>query len=483
MDVSASGIGSAGSHVRFQRARRLDRGGAAGCANALSRVSERAVHQGEGNGNTFGFIVSAGRGVYAATMGGQAITGLSSAEVAGLEAIIREVVPETVAKAVAAIEAELPEYTRLQDPEHVDFLSRTVDRSIRGFLDLLLGRGSPEDELLEFFRQVGVVEAEEGLSAEVSQTAFRIGAGVAIARLTEAAERHPNVAGVPGAVVGRVAEDVLGYLNRVAEAVLLGHTDAQARAVGDLRLRRAQLVDLLIAPDQHPGRVGGLAAELGWPLPRTAAAVALAPSAAGARSGLMPPPDVLVGLHLDEPCLIVPDPDGPGRARTLRTSLRGWRAAIGPTVPVSGLAHSLRVARLALALPGPDPAGAGTGDEGGPIVAADHLPLILLRLDPEITDTLLDHVLAPLLNADLSAAQARRLATTLDSCLDHDFTSTAVAAALQVHAQTIRYRLKQLQTIFGHDLQDPARRLALHLAVRAWLARTAPREGADPSGA
>ncbi|GAA2638049.1 helix-turn-helix domain-containing protein [Actinomadura fulvescens] len=409
-------------------------------------------------------------------MGSLVITELSSAEAAGLEAIVCDVVPETVAKAVAAIEAELPEYTRLQDPEHADFLSRTVERSIRGFLDLLLGRGSPEEELLEFFRDVGVIEAEEGLSVEVSQTAFRIGAGVAIHQLTEAAERHPDVSGVPGVVVGRVVEDVLGYLNRVAEAVLLGHADAQARAVGDLRLRRAQLIDQLITPVPHPGRIGRLAAQADWPLPRTAAAVALAPAAAGTRSGLMPPPDVLVGLHLDEPCLIVPDPEGPGRGRLIQASLRNRIAAIGPTVPVSGLAHSLRVARLALALPRSElPPG------GGPIVAVEHLPLILLRLDPELTDTLLDHILAPLLNAGMSAWQIRRLAKTLESCLEHGFTSTAVAAALHVHAQTIRYRLKQLQVLFGDELHDPSRRLALHLAVRAWLARTAPGDPADSS--
>jgi DNA-binding PucR family transcriptional regulator len=42
-----------------------------------------------------------------------------------------------------------------------------------------------------------------------------------------------------------------------------------------------------------------------------------------------------------------------------------------------------------------------------------------------------------------------------------------VAAALHVHPQTVRYRLTQLQELFGEQLADPAARLELALACRA----------------
>ena len=43
----------------------------------------------------------------------------------------------------------------------------------------------------------------------------------------------------------------------------------------------------------------------------------------------------------------------------------------------------------------------------------------------------------------------------------------AVAAALDVHPQTVRYRLKQLRELFGDALEDPEARFELSLALRA----------------
>ena len=42
-----------------------------------------------------------------------------------------------------------------------------------------------------------------------------------------------------------------------------------------------------------------------------------------------------------------------------------------------------------------------------------------------------------------------------------------MAAALDVHPQTVRYRLKQLRELFGPALEDPEARFELSLALRA----------------
>jgi DNA-binding PucR family transcriptional regulator len=41
----------------------------------------------------------------------------------------------------------------------------------------------------------------------------------------------------------------------------------------------------------------------------------------------------------------------------------------------------------------------------------------------------------------------------------------AAALSLRVHPQTVRYRLRQLQELYGEDWHDPALRLKLTLAV------------------
>ena len=54
-----------------------------------------------------------------------------------------------------------------------------------------------------------------------------------------------------------------------------------------------------------------------------------------------------------------------------------------------------------------------------------------------------------------------RLAATLRAWLDRPGQVQAVAAALDVHPQTVRYRLKQLRELFGARLEDPEARFEL----------------------
>jgi hypothetical protein len=81
-----------------------------------------------------------------------------------------------------------------------------------------------------------------------------------------------------------------------------------------------------------------------------------------------------------EPCLLVPDPDGPGRAPLIRNGLRGWRAAVGPAVPLNLAASSLRWASQALTL-------ARRGVllwDGGVVRCAACMPQLLIFSDEEL---------------------------------------------------------------------------------------------------
>ena len=55
---------------------------------------------------------------------------------------------------------------------------------------------------------------------------------------------------------------------------------------------------------------------------------------------------------------------------------------------------------------------------------------------------------------------------TLRSWLDHQGEVARVAAELQVHPQTVRYRLGRLRERFGDLLDDPEARFELALALR-----------------
>ncbi|MFG1999764.1 PucR family transcriptional regulator [Spirillospora sp. NPDC048911] len=374
-------------------------------------------------------------------------------------AALREFVPGIAREAIREIERELPEYVRPHDPRYSEVIGQAVEWVIGHFVDLMIDPDVPSEEILEFHRQIGVGEAKEGRSLDTWQAAMRIGAGIAVRRLTAESERQSQ-GFTPGAT-GLVAQAVFTYLDQIALAVAEGHAEASAQAAGLIEGGRRRLLDLLIGAEPQLRTIKERAGEAGWTVPQTVAAIALVER--GRNTGRPSlPPEVLVGLHLDEPCLVLPDPEGPGRRRLLRNGLRGWIAAIGPTVEITDLRTSLRWARHAL-----DLTRKGIIQEPGPVIAEEHMPVMLLMQDHELVERVAARRLAPLQEA--RPAHRRRLAETLLAALECGFNATEVAARLKVHPQTIRYRMRQLEALFGTDLADPAQRLELHMVVYTWL--------------
>jgi sugar diacid utilization regulator len=188
------------------------------------------------------------------------------------------------------------------------------------------------------------------------------------------------------------------------------------------------------------------------------------------------PPGVLADLSRRDPCLLIPDPDGPGRRRQLASALRGWLAAIpaaaaprgtpllaavGPAVPLARAGGSLRWAGqgLALARRGLLPGGDGIA------WCEDHLPTLILLADTDLAAALSREALAPL--RQLRPEQADRLAQTLLAWLESADDANAAARRLHVHPQTIRYRLRQVSELFGDALAAPDNRFRLLLALHA----------------
>ena len=161
-------------------------------------------------------------------------------------------------------------------------------------------------------------------------------------------------------------------------------------------------------------------------------------------------------------CALVPDPDAPGRRAQLEAALGDQQAGLGPTGPWTAAPLSAQRARAALAL-----------DADGVVVADNHRLALLLGSDPRLTRDLTAGRLAPL--DDETEASRARLTETLAAWLDHQGRTERVAAALDIHPQTVRYRLARLRDLFGTDLEDPEARRELTIAVAA-------RSGADRAG-
>ncbi|MGI8332978.1 PucR family transcriptional regulator [Actinomadura scrupuli] len=401
---------------------------------------------------------------------------LSSRKGLGAEvaAALRPSVPEVARQAVLEIQREIPEYVRPHDPRYDRVLRLAVEYAVGHFIDLMAAPDTPWDEILDFFHQVGAGEAGEGRSLDVWQTSARLAARVAIQHLSEGLAPALGAA-PPPSVFGRLTASLFAYLDRIAEAVMAGFAEATERAADVSQSRRA-LLDLLISEPAVPvEKMTDLAGAAGWAIPSAVAAVAV--HEGDGRPTHQPglPPDVLAGLHLPEPCLIVPDPEGPGRRRMLELGLRGRAAAVGPAVGVTEVRKSLRWARRALALV---QRGAISGDN--PIMVTEHLPALVILRQPELVEGVAARRLAPLMTVRLR--QRRSLAETLQACLECGFNATEVAGRLRMHPQTIRYRLRQLQALFGEDMYDPRLRLELQIVLRAWLAAAEGDRGGEGGG-
>ena len=374
---------------------------------------------------------------------------------------------------IDAIQREVPEYARPNDDTYTSTVRRAVHQAVQQFVLQIADPGTPRETTAQLFRDIGRIEAAEGRSLEPLQSALRLGARVTWRMLCEQAVRGS----LSIDVIGPVGEALFLYLDELAAACSEGFTQASAEVAGELERRRRRLLDLIVTdPPVSREAVAELARAAGWALPRRVAVVALEDRSQD-HFGPLPalPPDVLVDVARQDPCLLVPDPDGPGRAEVIERGLRGWTGALGPAVPLSRAASSLRWARQMLALAR---RGLVTGGRGL-IRCEEHLATLLLSADEELARVLSAVRLAPL--AGLRPVQQDVVAETLLAWLQNAGNARLAAGQLHVHPQTVRYRLRQIQELFGPVLAEPGARFELEVALRArGLLRGPSRRGPAP---
>jgi hypothetical protein len=273
-------------------------------------------------------------------------------------------------------------------------------------------------------------------------------------------------AGVAPETLYLLAESIFAYIDALSAESADGYALEQSAAVTEAELRRRRLVRLLLRePAADPAAVEGASAEALWQLPRTLAVIAVP---AGRRRGpvLHLAPDALIETIGELTCVVLPDPDGPGRRGEVERAVReaGVLAGMGTTVPWRDAALSFARARAALSL----------ATDPGLVVARERAGELLLLSDRRLAWELALDRLAPLHAA--KPGPRRRLTATLSAWLAEQGRLGAVAARLGVHPQTARYRLARLREVFGDALDDPDERFWLELALRIEAGQALPIE-------
>jgi hypothetical protein len=306
---------------------------------------------------------------------------------------------------------------------------------------------------LVLFEEIGRTQFRLGKSLEGLMSAYQSGARLAWRHMATITVRHE----LPAVGVALLADAVFAFVDQLCAASTRGYVAEQWASSSEREQARRELAEMLLSDRSDDRMVEATAQRASWALPSTAAVVLIPdePVAHDLLSHLGP--STLPVRRPDAVGAIVPDPAGPGQRNRLADILHGGQAVVGPSVPLDRLPAALRITQVTARL---RHEGALRAD---PLFVDEHLDAVIVRRDARLLEALQAQVLAPL--EALPTESRNRLLETLAAWLTHLGDGPAVAAELHVHRQTVRYRLGRLRELFGPDLDDPAFRRKLLLAV------------------
>lgn len=363
---------------------------------------------------------------------------------------------------IAEIQQAVPAYQQPLEGHFGTIMVAGVEHAVRRLIDSVGVGYRPDSTWANLFRKLGRVEFHEGRSLDSLQTAYRIGGRVAWRHIADWGMRQR----LPMASLSVLAEAIFAYIDEISRLSIDGYTKAQSESAIVAERKRRKLTELLL--DDVPAALPALqklAAAAGWRLPERVAVVVV-------ESGDDDPPPVLPAEVLADPYadplpLITADPQR--HVAELAKQLGGRRACVGPLVLLTEVPASLRLARRGL-----DLQQRGLLPGAGPVAWCDeHLPTLCMLSDEFLIGELLTRTLKPLQR--LTAKQRERTADTMLAWLDSRGNVPDVASRLRIHPQTVRYRMRLVDELFGDALDDPDRRLDLQIALRADAAMHAAR--------
>jgi hypothetical protein len=360
--------------------------------------------------------------------------------------VIREIVRRTDLEAFSerVLDSfwEVPGLQRLRPPrdELRAWVRWNVELVIRWLVE---GRG-PSEEELEAFRAEARSRAAAGTPAELVPANFRRGARFAWGALLEAAHDDERTALVES------ADLLFEYVERVSQIF----SEVYATASPDPEEQAARMLLDRIARGETPRPDDyAFCEQLGFELDRAASPFVVALPGAGGldHAALASRLRSSGAVACSEGRRVA----GLSQRRTLEFDSQAV-VAFGARVIRDERARALDELRLvteaALAL-----------GRSGPQSADELLPELLLLSSPQFARRLRTRVYEPL---------TPELERTLETLIEHDFERGATAAALPVHRNTLRGRLRRIGELTGVEF-DTASGHAL-----AWLAYRARRVGA-----
>jgi hypothetical protein len=375
--------------------------------------------------------------------------------------MLRPHIPAVVDEIAEEIRRQVPAYAHPADSVQGRQMVHTISLTVQNFVSSMDGTVPDWTPLIETYARLGAREAGQGHGLEGLEAALRLSSQIACRRFIKEAYRLDW----PHNTLTMLTESLFLLLGRLVEAAAEGYAAARHDLATERERHRDRLRDLLVCdPPASREAIKELSRIAGWDTPDTLCVVALR-QPVGTTARLLPP-TVLADRSGDRPYLLVPDPEGPGQERLLAALTGGGPgAAIGPTVPVERGAVSLRWARQAMALMDD-----GVLPKGGPLRCVEHLATLIAFVGHDLVDAATPLYLRPLLEEP--SPRREILAETLLSYFNSGGNAVTTSQHLHIHPQTVRYRIRVIQELFGGELPSPETKLATMITLNSMLRLT-----------
>ncbi|MFL1377736.1 PucR family transcriptional regulator [Nocardiopsis protaetiae] len=372
-----------------------------------------------------------------------------------------------VERIVAEVHAEVPAYRALHGSQLAEVRAITAWLVTRSLELWAAGAKRLTAEDVERLRGIGRSRAADGRSIGAVVRAHRVGSVAAVRAVAEYAGDRLDTTDVFA-----MSELWMTSIDQISESLAAGHAETARRMDADLeRARRAFLDDLLIGRQASRGAIRDRARTLGIAPPDPGVLVVAEPvgdegpvtaSSALELAARVEPAggEPLVTTRSGRVVLLLAPDDADRAARALDGGT--WRGCVPAARPLADVSAAYRLADGALETAPPHAFGsAGSGGSGGPgglLGEADACVLALLNGGPVTPDAVRRAVLGPLLTES-----GAHLLETLRAYF-REGAATVAADALHVHAQTLRYRLRRVRELTGHDPHRPWSRFVLETA-------------------
>jgi hypothetical protein len=378
---------------------------------------------------------------------------------ASISAALRTSLPALTERIVARIRAEIPFYAG-QDIVTHDDLHQSVRANIDYILASLTDSAAPN---LTAPNATGRARAAQGAPLAEMLTAYRVGVAELWSAMAATARDLP---GVPASDVIDLAGTVFAVQNTYTDAALTAYRDEAREMLRTQERERSALVEVILTGAAARGTLWEVANALRLPLDGSFLVVAAetdlghdpVPRAESALAVL----DVRSVWRLDADLSlgVLSLPDRTRNAAVLNVLSRHATGRVGAS-PVFAELHqaswALELARLAL--------GSHSGDAR--VTQFRDSPIdLLVAAAPHAALEAARAVLGSLLA--LPEDELELLLGTFEAWVRANGSATAAGAELFCHPNTVRYRLRRIESGSGRTLNNPGDVAELVTAVRAW---------------